>query len=494
MVGLALPNLPTLFRASLADAASEVGFEFAEQRLTFGELDAASNQLARYLGKSGLAPGDRVAVYLKNRPELIVVYLACVKAGFIFTPINILYRSGEIGHILQDAEPRVVFAERESGAILDPLPNHARIHVEDLGGLTADCSAERLEAEPAPGDIAALVYTSGTTGRPKGAMLTQSNFAANALSLVEAWRMSADDRMLLSLPLFHVHGLGNGLHTWLALGYKLRLLERFHRETIAEEFLDFRPTVFFGVPTMYERLLETPAEIAREIGGFMRLFVSGSAPLPAATLERFRELFGHDILERYGMSETLMNTSNPYEGERRPGSVGPPLPGVSVRISVSGSAGAVADGETGEVQIKGPNVFAGYWRREDATQEAFTEDDYFRSGDLGMRSADGYITLQGRGKELIISGGFNIYPREVEEFLTKLPGVREAAVVGVPDRLKGERPLAFVVVDPGCETAALEGPCREGLASFKVPKGFVAVDTLPRNALGKVQKHLLKTD
>jgi malonyl-CoA/methylmalonyl-CoA synthetase len=240
---------------------------------------------------------------------------------------------------------------------------------------------------------------------------------------------------------------------------------------------------------MYERLLETPPVVARKIGAFMRLFVSGSAPLPAATLEAFRSLFGHDILERYGMSETLMNSSNPYEGERRPGSVGPPLPGVSIRVCKPDSVDEVPIGETGELQIKGPNVFAGYWRRPDA--EAFTADGYFCSGDLGMRSPDGYITLQGRGKELIISGGFNVYPREVEEFLQTLQGVQEAAVIGVPDRLKGERPIAYLVVAPDTDLSAIEKQCREGLASFKVPKAFLAVDTLPRNALGKIQKHLL---
>jgi malonyl-CoA/methylmalonyl-CoA synthetase len=360
-----------------------------------------------------------------------------------------------------------------------------------LPQLTSGQSSDPLDWEPDPGDVAALVYTSGTTGRPKGAMLTQANFAANALNLVDAWKMSAADRLLLALPLFHVHGLGNGLHTWLACGYRLRLLTRFLKESIVDEFLDFRPTVFFGVPTMYERLLETPPEQAREIGGFVRLFVSGSAPLPAATLEKFRDLFGHDILERYGMSETLMNTSNPYDGERRAGSVGLPLPNVSIKIRNPETDADVADGETGEVQIKGPNVFAGYWRQAQATEDAFSADGYFRSGDLGMRAADGYITLQGRGKELIIAGGFNIYPREVEEFLTKLPGVREAAVVGVPDPLKGEVPIGYVAVDSGCDLNALAAQCRGGLASFKIPKRFVRVETLPRNALGKVQKHLL---
>jgi malonyl-CoA/methylmalonyl-CoA synthetase len=344
---------------------------------------------------------------------------------------------------------------------------------------------------PADDDIAALVYTSGTTGRPKGAMLTQANFAANALNLIEAWRLTAEDRLLLTLPLFHVHGLGNGLHTWLALGYRLRLTERFRKETIADELLDFQPTVFFGVPTMYERLLETPPDVARQIGGGLRLFVSGSAPLPAATHRKFEELFGSVILERYGMSETLMNSGNPYDGERRPGSVGLPLPNIAIRICDEVDK-EVANGETGELQIQGPNVFSGYWRQQAATEEAFTSDGFFRSGDLGMRGDDGYITLQGRGKELIISGGFNVYPREIEEFLARQVGVSEAAVVGVKDPLKGERPLAFVVADAPIDADALAAACREGLASFKNPTAFVQVDTLPRNALGKVQKHLLR--
>ncbi|MEZ5365315.1 MAG: AMP-binding protein [Bryobacterales bacterium] len=386
----------------------------------------------------------------------------------------------------------MLFASRASDAILEPLLGDVRrIHVEDLDLLTEDCSAQAPEAPPDAGDLAALVYTSGTTGRPKGAMLTQANFAANALSLIEAWRMTPEDRLLLSLPLFHVHGLGNGLHTWLALGYDLRLLDRFRKETILDEFRDFRPTVFFGVPTMYERLLETPPEAAREIGSFMRLFVSGSA-----TARGDARALSRVVRARHpGALRDERDDDEHVEPLRRRapvGSVGPPLPGVEIRIRDSETGTAVADGATGEVQIKGPNVFKGYWRRPEATADAFTDDGFFHSGDLGMRSPDGYITLQGRGKELIISGGFNVYPREVEEFLTKLPGVREAAVTGVEDRLKGERPLAFVVVEPGCDLTALGAACREGLASFKVPKDFVAVDALPRNALGKVQKHLLK--
>jgi malonyl-CoA/methylmalonyl-CoA synthetase len=256
-----------------------------------------------------------------------------------------------------------------------------------------------------------------------------------------------------------------------------------------EEFLDFRPTVFFGVPTIYVRLLETPADAARDIAKSMRLFVSGSAPLPAQVLEEFHALFGHRILERYGMSETLMNTSNPYIGERRPGSVGLPLPGVSIRL-LDESGQPVRDGETGEIYVRGPNVFAGYWRREEATRAAFV-DGWFRTGDLAVRSADGYYTLAGRRSDLIISGGFNIYPREIEEFLLEQPEVAEAAVVGVPDPARGEAPVAYIVPCGELDAAALEQRCREKLASFKTPRAFVRVEKLPRTALGKVQKHLL---
>jgi malonyl-CoA/methylmalonyl-CoA synthetase len=268
----------------------------------------------------------------------------------------------------------------------------------------------------------------------------------------------------------------------------MRLLERFDQRTAAAVFLDFKPTLFFGVPTVYVRLLETPAETSREIGSRMRLFVSGSAPLPAQVLEEFREKFGHTILERYGMTETLMNISNPYAGERRPGSVGVPLPGISVKID-----------ETGELYLKGPNVFAGYWKRDDATRDAFVVEkgvengvSWFKTGDIATRSADGYYTLCGRRSDLIISGGFNIYPREIEEFLAEQPEIAEAAVVGEPDRARGEVPVAYVVVHSmPCDTDSLQARCREKLASFKVPRRFEVVEKLPRNALGKVQKHLL---
>jgi malonyl-CoA/methylmalonyl-CoA synthetase len=468
-------NLRQLFDLSLLGCRADIALEWAGSEYTFGEIDTRSNRMAHALAARGLAPGDRLCVYLANRLEMIDLYLACVKLGVIFVPINILYRDREITHILSDADPKLYIAEQE-------LPELVA---------SAAGQPDTLDVLPLDGDTpAALVYTSGTTGTSKGAIITHNNLASNALNLIGCWRITAADRFLLALPLFHVHALGNGLHCWLISGCRMRLLERFEHQTAAATMLDFRTTLFFGVPTMYVRLLETPPETAREIGSRMRLFVSGSAPLPAQVLEDFRERFGHTILERYGMTETMMNMSNPYVGERRPGSVGFALPGISARI-VDPEGRDVVDGETGEIHLKGPNVFAGYWRREDATRAAFL-DGWFKTGDIAQRSPDGYITLCGRRSDLIISGGFNIYPREIEEFLMELPGVEEAAVAAVPDRVRGEIPVAYVVARDGeLDCAALEAACREKLASFKCPRGFVKLAKLPRNALGKVQKHLL---
>jgi malonyl-CoA/methylmalonyl-CoA synthetase len=450
-------NLRDLFNLSLVNRRDEIGLEWKGQEYTFGEMDARSDRMAESLVEQGLTQGDRLCVQLANCIELIDIYIACVKLGVIFVPINILYRDREVNHILNDAEPKLFITEPRAS------------------------TSEQTVAYPTlDGDSpAALVYTSGTTGTSKGAILTHNNFAANALNLITCWQITHQDRFLLALPLFHVHALGNGLHCWLISGCRMRLLERFEHQTATEQFLDFRPTLFFGVPTIYVRLLETDREAARQIGGAIRLFVSGSAPLPAHVLEEFRTLFGHTILERYGMTETIMNISNPYTGERRPGSVGLPLPGVSVRLS-----------ETGEVLLKGPNVFAGYWKRDDATRDAFV-DGWFKTGDIATRSDDGYYTLSGRKSDLIISGGFNIYPREIEEFLMEQPEIAEAAVVGVADRLRGEIPVAYIVVREAIDPDVLIERCKAKLASFKVPRRVELVDALPRNALGKVQKHLL---
>jgi malonyl-CoA/methylmalonyl-CoA synthetase len=477
-------NLTDLLDLSLQGRRDTAALEFRGQELTFGEIDARSNRMAQLLAARGLRAGDRLCIYLSNCVEIIDLYLACVKLGVIFVPINILYREREITHILNDAEPTAAVTVAEQFPALAPV-----WRLEKLAAAAALQSPERPTVALDGDAPAALVYTSGTTGASKGAILTHNNFAANARNLVTCWQISQADRLLLPLPLFHVHGLGNGLHVWLASGCRMRLLERFEHASAAAELLDFRPTLFFGVPAMYVRLLNTAAGQAREIGRFMRLFVSGSAPLSAQVFEGFHRLFGHFILERYGMTETLMIISNPIIGERRAGTVGLPLPGVSLRL-LDPEGKPVPDGTTGEVYVRGPSVCAGYWRRTEATHAAFV-DGYFRTGDLAERSPDGYYTLQGRRSDLIISGGFNIYPREIEEFLEEQPAVAEAAVVGVPDAVRGEVPLAYIVPRGELDAAALEAACRVSLASFKVPRAFIMVDKLPRTALGKLQKHLL---
>jgi malonyl-CoA/methylmalonyl-CoA synthetase len=465
-------NLSHLFDRSLIGRRDEIGLEFAGESFTFGQIETRANRLAHALIRRGLRPGDRLCVYLVNSSFMIDVYVACVKAGIIFTPINILYRDREIAHILSDAEPVALVTDAEVNTNI-PVWRPAEL---------TDEAARMDDARPSvslDGDSpVGIIYTSGTTGTSKGAVLSHNNFAVNAINLLACWDITSSDRFLLALPLFHVHGLGNGLHCWLASGCRMRLLERFDHRTAAAEFRDFRPTLFFGVPTVYVRMLDFDPTVAREIGSFTRLFVSGSAPLPAAVLEQFRERFGHTILERYGMSETLMNLSNPYVGERRAGTVGLPLPGVSAKLV------------NGEIYLRGPNVFAGYWRREEATRSAFA-DGWFRTGDLATVSDDGYYTLSGRKSDLIISGGFNIYPREIEEFLQEHPCIAEAAVVARPDAVRGEVPVAYVVLSGEVEIAEIEAHCRKNLASFKIPREFVKTDKLPRNAMGKIQKHLL---
>lgn len=467
--------------------ALECEYRGAHRMFTFGEIDARSARLARVLADRGLVAGDRLAFYLANRVEIIDLWLACARLGVIVVPINVLYRDREIRHILGDSTPRAVVSSPE---VAGELPNGTTTWLADELDAEAGAASPSTVVAPVTDDIpAALVYTSGTTGPAKGAVLTHGNFTSNGAALVQEWRITSSDRYLAVLPLFHVHGLGNGVHAWLSAGCHMRLLERFDKATIVDEFLGYQPSLFFGVPTMYHRLLKCNDISARRIGGRARLFVSGSAPLPAHVLEAFQGKFGHVILERYGMTETLMNTSNPYDGERRAGSVGPALPHVAVRVR-SPDGADLADGELGEVWVQGPNVCAGYWQRADATALAFV-DGWFRTGDIGVRSSDGYLTLHGRRSDLIISGGFNIYPREIEELLLEQPGVREASVVGVSDAARGEVPVAYLVTDGALDEVALRLAVSTKLASFKAPRAYVRVDALPRTALGKVQKHLL---
>ena len=484
-------QLADLFASALLGQADDVAIEYEgadgePATLRFGDLHARSNRLARALARRGLQTGDRVGVYLSNRIEFVDLLLACIKLGLVLVPINILYREREIGHILGDAQTRVVVTTRDA---VEAFGGASPLDVTELTEEAAAESGDDVRTRLDGGAPAAIVYTSGTTGQSKGAVLSHDNFLANTVNLVACWRITASDRYLAVLPLFHVHGLGNGLMTWLASGCRMRLVERFDAERAADWFLTFQPTLFFGVPTVYVRLLELPRELAYVIGSRMRLFVSGSAPLPSAVFDEFRTRFGHTILERYGMSETLMNLSNPYAGERRAGSVGMPLPGLSTRI-IRPDGTEAAIGEVGELLVRGPNVFSGYWRQPEATAAAFA-DGWFRTGDLAERSEDGYYTLRGRRTDLIISGGFNIYPREIEELLLEVPGVREAVVVGVADARRGELPVAYLVTDQPIDPPALEDRCRRALASFKVPRAFVRMDALPRTALGKVQKHLL---
>jgi malonyl-CoA/methylmalonyl-CoA synthetase len=485
-------SLLNLYDSSLIGRREQPAIEYdrgdgTTPSLTFGEIETRSNRLAWLLAAHGLERGHRLGFYLVNRIEIVDLWIACVKLGVIVVPINVLYKEREIRHIVSDAEPVAVVTTVSQMA---ELPDG--VVAWDIEKLSADAAAmpgvrpgELLAADAA----AALVYTSGTTGASKGAILTHGNFAANARVIVSAWKITDDDRYLAVLPLFHVHGLGNGIQGWLAAGCHMRLVARFDSTTAADLFEAYRPTLFFGVPTMYVRMLEIPDDRAGPIGKRARLFVSGSAPLPAHVHQAFHAKYGSTILERYGMTETLMIASNPYRGERRAGTVGPPMQHVEVRILDEGGDEAGSD-ETGELWVRGANVCDGYWRRVDATAAAFV-DGWFRTGDIGKRSTDGYITLEGRRSDLIISGGFNIYPREIEEILLEQPGVHEATVVGVADGVRGEVPVAYVVADPSLDEAAVLAHLRTQLASFKIPRAVVRVDSLPRTALGKVQKHLL---
>jgi malonyl-CoA/methylmalonyl-CoA synthetase len=484
--------LDLLARAAAQSSATALEVGGPDRALTFGDVLGRAQRTAALLRARGLQAGDRLAVQLANRLEFLDLYLGCLRLGAVFVPINVLYREREVAHIVADAEPRAVVTTPELAPLVPA--GTAAWDVDELAKAGASRVSEAAGAGApggdAPGDEApaAIVYTSGTTGRAKGAVLTHGNLAANALTLVDAWRITAADRYLAVLPLFHVHGLGNGVGCWLASGCRMRLVERFDVRVAQALFEEFLPTLFFGVPTVYVRLLELPDDSARQIGSRARLFVSGSAPLPATVFEAFAARFGQRVLERYGMTETLMTLGNPYDGERRPGSVGLPFAGVVTRI-VDGAGADLPDGETGELLVRGPSVFAGYWGQPQATRAAFTDDGWFRTGDLASRAADGYVTLHGRASELILCGGFNVYPREIEELLLEQPGVREAAVVGVPDERRGERPLAFYAGE--AEPSALAAACRSGLASFKVPSAFVRVQALPRNALGKVLKSAL---
>jgi malonyl-CoA/methylmalonyl-CoA synthetase len=470
------------------------------RRIAYAELDAATARHARLLDRLGVRKGERVAFQVEKSPEALFLYLACLRAGAVALPMNPAYQPGEVGHMLADAEPALLVADPRRAAGLDPLARRAGVRAlltldaAGAGSLADAAAAEPAEREPevlASGDLGAMLYTSGTTGRPKGAPLSHGNLSSNALVLAEAWGFTGGDVLLHALPIFHAHGLFVACHCTLVAGASMLWLPRFDVARVLD--LLPRATVMMGVPTFYTRLLDEPGfgpEAARNV----RLFVSGSAPLLAETHRAFERRTGHRVLERYGMSEILMHTSNPLRGERRPGSVGPPLPGSAVRI-VDDADRDLPAGETGAVLVRGPNVFAGYWRAPEKNAQEFTPDGWFRTGDLGWMSADGYLTLVGRAKDLVITGGLNVYPTEVEAVIDEVEGVAESAVVGLPHRDLGEAVTAVVTPRPGAagpDEAAVLAACKARLAGFKVPKRVLFADELPRNAMGKVQKKALR--
>ena len=471
--------------------------ERGEPILRFAEIDARTGRLAARLRALGGEVGDRIVVQVEKSPENVLLYLAALRAGLIYVPLNTGYTAAELAFFLADAEPAVVVCRPADAGQVQGLMTSGRLvtlGADGTGSLLDDVPAASLPAAPRePGDLAAILYTSGTTGRSKGAMLSHANLLSNALTLKALWSWRSDDVLIHILPVYHVHGLFVALHGALLAGATVL----FHRGfDPAEVIADFpRATVLMGVPTHYTRLTAAP-ELTPAACRNMRLFVSGSAPLLAEAHERFAAKTGQRILERYGMTETGMITSNPYEGgERVAGTVGYPLPGVEVRICGEGGQ-PVSPSEPGVLEVRGPNVFAGYWRMPEKTKQEIRPDGFFVTGDVATQDADGRITLVGRAKDLIIAGGLNIYPKEIEEAIDALPGVEESAVIGVPHPDMGEGVVAVVVAQPGGSVteegvrAALEGQ----LARFKQPRRVIVVEALPRNAMGKVQKAALRAE
>jgi len=466
---------------------------------TFAELAADVARVASFLASLGLKKGDRVAVQAEKSPEALILYLACLRGAYVFLPMNTAYRMDEVDYLVGNAEPALIVCDparlEETRAIAE---RHGATRVLTLdaegGGSFADEAATPRDIVPAVScastDLAAILYTSGTTGKPKGAMLSHGNLASNGLALREAWRFTADDVLLHALPIFHAHGLFVACHCALLSGARMIWLGKFDRVEVMRHLP--RATVFMGVPTFYVRLLDG-ADFNAPLVAHMRLFTSGSAPLLAETFDDFKARTGMAILERYGMTETGMNTSNPYDGERRAGTVGFPLTGVELRV-VSDEGRELPRGEVGGLQVRGPNVFGGYWRMPEKTEEDFAEGGWFKTGDVAKIDGDGYVHLVGRAKDLIISGGYNVYPKEIETLIDEMPEVDESAIVGVAHRDFGEAGVAVVVLRKGqtLDEATLIARLKDRIANYKVPKRAYFVETLPRNTMGKVQKNLLR--
>lgn len=469
------------------------------QTISHQQFLETSSRIAHVTREIGLKPGDRVAAQIEKSPEALALYAACAQAGLIFLPLNTAYTVDELQYFIENSSASLIVCDGSNAENLAPIATTLGSRIETLNGDGSGSLMDRARKMDTSfatvarqgDDLAAFLYTSGTTGRSKGAMLTQNNLLSNTWTLMEEWRFTASDVLLHALPIFHTHGLFVATNITLAAGGSMIFLPKFDLDQMIAWMP--RATTMMGVPTFYTRLLGD-ARFSHDLAAHMRLFISGSAPLLAETHARFEALTGHRILERYGMTETNMNTSNPYEGERRAGTVGHPLPGIELKITAPQTGTTLPEGEIGQIEVRGPNVFKGYWQMPEKTAEELRADGFFITGDLGKVDQDGYVHIVGRNKDLIISGGFNVYPKEIEQLLDDQPGVLESAVIGVPHPDFGETVLGVIVPAPGAapDRQAIMESLRRALARFKHARELVIMDELPRNTMGKVQKNILR--
>ncbi|WP_298356894.1 malonyl-CoA synthase [uncultured Litoreibacter sp.] len=468
--------------------------------LTYANFMKRSAQMANLLVAAGVSPGDRVVVQAQKLADTVALFAGTVQAGAIYLPLNTAYTHAELRYFVEDARPALIVCDTKDEAAVTEIAKGVDARVLTLAGTSGSLSAA-ADAQPgkfatvprAPDDLAALLYTSGTTGRSKGAMLSHKNLLSNAQVLTDLWRITSKDRLIHALPIFHTHGLFVAMNTALLAGAKVRLMAGFNLDAILEELP--RSTLMMGVPTFYTRLLEDP-RFGKSLTSSMRLFISGSAPLLSETHTTFEARTGHRILERYGMTETNMITSNPYEGDRVAGTVGFPLPGTEVKITDPDSGDILPVGQTGVIEVRGDNVFQGYWNMPEKTAEELRADGFFLTGDLATQDEYGRITIVGRAKDLIISGGYNIYPKEIEDVLNEISGVKESAVFGIPHADFGESVVAAVVPQDGTalDVELLKATVETQLARFKHPRRYIPMHALPRNTMGKVQKNVLRQD
>lgn len=494
-------NLYSLFEQHFPESRSSIFLETENGTCySYANLEQEVSRIASALTSLGVSKGDRVAVQVEKSPQVLFLYLACLRAGFVYLPLNTAYTENELSYFIENAEPAVVVCDPKSENIFariaekHPVKHIFSLDAQGKGSLISACenaSDDFTTINCNHEDIAAILYTSGTTGRPKGAMISHGNLIANGLALQKTWGWQRQDVLLHALPIFHVHGLFVACHCVLLGGSKMLFIPKFDAATIMQ--LLPRATVMMGVPTFYTRLLDQP-EFDESLCKNIRLFISGSAPLLEQTFYDFQQRSGHTILERYGMTETGMNTSNPLEGERIAGTVGFPLPGVEARI-VDNNSQPVTGTDVGTLQVRGDNVFKGYWRMPDKTAEDFTSDGFFITGDLARYNEQGYIAIVGRNKDMVISGGFNVYPKEIELLLDEVEGIRESAIIGLPHKDFGEAVTAIIVPDDMQHIpseALIIDQLKKTLAGYKVPRKIIALEQLPRNSMGKVQKNTLR--